>query len=66
MFSARSTIPSHVSSTNKGEEEVQRNGPEHGRREPGARGYRTARDATSINPTAHEPIDPAMPSIPPQ
>lgn len=66
MFSERKSIPSHVPGTNKGEEQVQKRGPEPGRRERGARGYRTPRDSTSINPEAHTPIDPAMPYIPPQ
>lgn len=66
MFSRRQSLSSHVSGTNKGEEQVQKHGAEPGRRVRGARGYRTPRDSTSINPESHEPIDPAMPSIPPQ
>lgn len=66
MFTERKSAPSHVPGTNKGEEQVQRRGPEPGRRERGARGYRTARDSTSINPSGTSPIDPNMPSIPPQ
>ncbi|HSU52779.1 MAG TPA: hypothetical protein VLT36_01825 [Candidatus Dormibacteraeota bacterium] len=55
--------PVHVAGIHKGEEYVLRDGPEHGR---GCAGhYRSARDSTSINPDAHAPIHPAMPSIPP-
>ena len=56
-------LPAHTPGTPKGEEFVQREG-----REPG-RGHapvgRTARDATSINPEARDPIDPRMPHLPP-
>lgn len=58
---------SHDAGTRKGEE---MGGNEAGRhpnvghpddQSPG----RTARDATAINPDAEEPIDPAMPEMPP-
>jgi hypothetical protein len=55
--------PVHVAGMHKGEEHVLNKGHEHGR---GCAGnYRSARDSTSINPEAHGPIHPAMPSIPP-
>lgn len=49
---------SHVPFTKRGEEQ----GPEEPGRETGTR---TARDATGINPQDEEPIDPAMPHLPP-
>ncbi len=55
--------PVHVSGIDKGEEYVLEHGHESGR--GGAQQYRSARDSTSINPKAHGPILPAMPSIPP-
>lgn len=57
----KSTISSHSEGTARGEEVVQRKGPEPGRET----GIRTARDSTSINPKAAEPIDPRMPHMPP-
>ncbi|MDB5173809.1 MAG: hypothetical protein JWO87_3288 [Phycisphaerales bacterium] len=57
--------PTHVPGTNKGEELVIKRGREPGRGEPGTRGYRNARDSTSINAGAEEPIDPRMPEMPP-
>ena len=54
--------PVHVSGMKRGEEFVLEKGREPGR---GGRQYRSARDATGINPASHQPIDPAMPSIPP-
>jgi hypothetical protein len=57
--------PHHVKGTPRGEERVQHKGREPGRDEHNPQGYRSARDATSIDPQAHEPIDPLMPSIPP-
>jgi hypothetical protein len=56
-------LPSHTPGVSKGEEVVIWQGREPGRgtRPP----ERTARDATSINPDAREPIDPAMPHMPP-
>jgi hypothetical protein len=56
-------LPAHTPGTPKGEERVQREGPEPGRehKEP----HRTARDSTSINAAAREPIDPRMPELPP-
>jgi len=58
-------VPDHVPGTRKGEEIVLRRGPEPGRRVPGSRYYRTARDSTSIDPQHREPIDPRMPDMPP-
>jgi hypothetical protein len=57
--------PVHVPGTAKGEERVIRNGREPGRNEKGERGYRSARDSTSINPRGWVPIDPQMPNMPP-
>ncbi len=55
--------PVHVKGNLRGEEMVLEKGHEPGRAGPAH--YRTARDSTSINPEAHSPIHPAMPSIPP-
>jgi hypothetical protein len=57
--------PVHVSGTAKGEEVVRRKGREPGRGESG-RGYRSARDSSSINVASKEPIHPDSPNIPPQ
>jgi hypothetical protein len=57
--------PTHVPGTHKGEETIHKKGHEPGRAEPGARGYRVARDSTALNPKAHGPIDPRMPEMPP-
>jgi hypothetical protein len=38
---------------------------EAGRYKTGTTAHRTARDSTSINPKAREPIDPRMPHLPP-
>jgi hypothetical protein len=58
-----SDVSSHTPGTHKGEERVRKEGLEPGRqrREP----HRTARDSTSINASAREPIDPRMPQMPP-
>jgi hypothetical protein len=56
-------LPAHMPGTPKGEERVMRHGREPGRGD--AQAHRTARDATSINPEAHGPIDPRMPQMPP-
>jgi hypothetical protein len=43
-----------------------RRAEEHGHGEAGREtGTRTARDATGINPKDRDPIDPAMPHMPP-
>ncbi len=55
--------PVHVKGNMRGEETVLEKGREPGRGGPGH--YRASRDSTSINPQAHSPIHPAMPSIPP-
>lgn len=57
--------PTHVPGTNKGEELVAKRGREDGRGEAGRRGYRSARDSTSVNAESFEPIDPRMPEMPP-
>jgi hypothetical protein len=59
----RAELPSHTPRTPKGEERVRQFGREPGREAPS--GGRTARDATSINPAARDPIDPRMPHMPP-
>ncbi len=57
--------PTHVPGTHKGEEFVLKRGREPGRGQPGSNNYRAARDATSINAAARDPIDPKMPNMPP-
>jgi hypothetical protein len=56
-------LPSHTPGTPKGEERVRREGREPGRED--LKHGRHARDATSINYQAREPIDPQMPHLPP-
>jgi len=53
--------PTHVPGTTRGEEMLFHKGPEPGRET----GKRTARDSTSVNPHARDPIDPRMPYLPP-
>jgi hypothetical protein len=60
---SRSELPGHTPGTPRGEEVVRKLGREPGRGGPNQ--GRTARDATSINPEAREPIDPRMPNLPP-
>jgi hypothetical protein len=55
--------PVHMGGMAKGEEYALKHGKEPGR---GGKHYRSARDATSINPSLRKPIDPAMPDLPPQ
>ena len=62
-FDSRAQLPAHTPGTPRGEELVRRHGREDGRKDP--RIGRTARDATSINPAARDPIDPRMPHLPP-
>ncbi|MBV8073156.1 MAG: hypothetical protein JO270_24870 [Acidobacteriaceae bacterium] len=57
----KSRISSHTEGTSRGEEVLRHKGPEPGRET----GTRTARDSTSINAQAREPIDPRMPHMPP-
>jgi hypothetical protein len=59
--SMKSQIPSHTPGTTRAEDERARQGAEPGRE----RGTRTARDSTSINAKARDPIDPRMPYLPP-
>ncbi len=59
----RRDISSHTPGTPKGEERVRKEGREPGRDHRGI--VRTARDSTSIQPEAREPIDPRMPHMPP-
>jgi hypothetical protein len=56
-------LPAHTPGTPKGEERVKREGREPGREDTSF--GRSARDATSINAAAREPIDPRMPHLPP-
>jgi hypothetical protein len=56
-------ISAHTPGTPRGEERVRREGREAGREQPGTE--RTARDSTSINAAAREPIDRRMPHMPP-
>lgn len=60
----KSDISSHAVGTQKGEEWVKDYGREPGRHEDPP--HRTARDATSVNPTGRKPILPSMPHLPPQ
>lgn len=63
--------PSHDWGTGKGEEKSSTEGKEPGRVDhehshaDRPAGGSTARDSTSINPEAAEPIDPQMPDMPP-
>lgn len=57
--------PIHVPGVHRGEELVLKRGREPGRAERGKRGYRSARDSTSINSESRGPIDPRMPEMPP-
>lgn len=63
MNETKTPQPVHVAGTSKGEEMTQRKGREPGRGEAGP--YRTARDSTSIDADARNPIHPDMPNIPP-
>jgi hypothetical protein len=55
--------PVHVPGTIRGEELAIRRGKEPGRGNKPF--YRSARDATGINAQDSQPIDPAVPNIPP-
>lgn len=56
--------PNHVPGTSQGNELASK-GREPGRQQAEGRPYRSARDSSSINPQAAEPILPEMPNIPP-
>ena len=60
---SKAQLPAHTSGTPKGEERVREKGREAGR--DNRQGVRMARDSTSINPSARNPIDPRMPHMPP-
>ena len=66
-----SESPSHDWGTGKGEEKSSTEGKEAGRHDAGTShadrpaGTSTARDSTSINPDAMDPIDPNSPKMPP-
>ncbi|HEX5446580.1 MAG TPA: hypothetical protein VFW87_22370 [Pirellulales bacterium] len=57
--------PHHIPGVPKAEELVRKR-RENGRGPHLGRGYRSARDSTSVNPQARGPILPIMPNIPPQ
>jgi hypothetical protein len=61
--------PAHTPGTAKGEEQIKNQGAEPGRFDAGdanrPAGGSTARNSTSINPEAKDPIDPRMPNMPP-
>ncbi len=63
--------PAHTPGTYKGEEQIKNQGKEPGRYDDGEAGAdrpaggSTARNSTSINPEAKDPIDPRMPNMPP-
>jgi hypothetical protein len=57
----KSQISSHTPGTDRGEEMRRNKGPEPGRE----KGYRSARDSTSIGAASRGPIDPRMPHMPP-
>lgn len=65
-----SKSPSHDMGTGKGEEKSSMEGKEAGRHDAGTThadrpaGTSTARDSTSINPDAEDPIDPDSPNMP--
>src|SRR5262245_30414347 len=59
-FDRTAELPAHTRGVARGEELVRKLGREAGRDNP--QGGRTARDATSINADAREPIDPRMPT----
>jgi hypothetical protein len=59
----RPDLPSHTPGTHRGEDRVRKEGREPGRRN--SKGSRNARDSTSINPAARDPIDRRMPNMPP-
>ncbi len=66
-----SDTASHTPGTSKGEEAASNYGKEAGRENETTddsgrpTSTRTARDSTSVNPENEEPIDPAMPHMPP-
>lgn len=63
--------PAHTPGTGKGEEKAATEGKEAGRHDTGGEGAgrpsgtSTARNSTGINADKEEPIDPAMPNMPP-
>jgi len=64
LFRKNPPKPIHVKGVHKGEEFVLSKGREPGRGED-QRGYRDARDSTSINAASRQPLLPQMPNIPP-
>jgi hypothetical protein len=61
-FDPTAELSAHTPGTPRGEELVRHYGREAGRESGQAR---TARDSTSINAAARDPIDPRMPHMPP-
>lgn len=57
--------PNHVKGNPEGNTLAREKGKEPGRGEKGRKSYRTARDSTSIDPDARDPIHPDSPAIPP-
>ncbi len=63
--------PDHTPGTRKGEEQASKQGKEPGRHDHGSThadrpaGKSTARDSTSVNADAENPIDPKSPKLPP-
>jgi hypothetical protein len=62
-YDPKAELPAHTPGTPRGEQLVRIFGPEPGREDPNV--GRTARDATAVNASAREPIDPRMPHMPP-
>ena len=67
---SRASSPAHSPGTRKGEEMVQEEGKESGRKETGTTGAdrpsgeSTGRDSTGINPDKAEPQTPGSPNLP--
>jgi hypothetical protein len=63
--------PTHTPGTAKGEEQIENQGKEPGRIDTGTNdegrptAITTARNSSSVNAKEREPIDPAMPNMPP-
>ncbi len=55
----------HVAGVGKAEERGTKLGAGSGRGEKGKKGYRSARDATSVNQKGQAPVDPSMTEMPP-
>ncbi len=62
-YDSRSKLPAHTPGTPRGEELIRKSAASRAARTRTC--GRTARDSTSINPEARDPIDPRMPDLPP-